>query len=389
MDRKVKLGIVGVGNMGTSHIKNIMTGKCPEIELTAVADVLPERLEWAKSVCPTVNCYASAEELFDSGKAEAVLIAVPHYFHPPYAIECMKRGLHVITEKPAGVYGLQVLEMMKVADEHPELVFGIMMNQRTNCVYRKMREIVKSGEMGEIRRTNWIITDWYRPQAYYNSSEWRATWAGEGGGVLLNQCPHNLDLWQWICGMPKKLTAKMYFGKWHDIEVEDDVTAFVEYENGATGVFIATTGDVPGTNRFEISLDRGKLLVENKKLYMWKASMTEQEWSATNTEQIYGKPPIEYSEVETDGQNPKHPGVLNAFAGAILRGEPLVADGREGINGLTISNALHLSAWLGKEVTLPLDHELFYSELQKRVATSRHKDPVAHVVANTEGTYSS
>ena len=268
MDKKVRLGLVGVGNMGTSHVRNIANGYCPEVELTAIADILPGRREWAKETCPDIACFDTAEGLFDSGLVDAVLIAVPHYLHPPFAIECMKRGIHVLSEKPAGVYTKQVKEMMKVADE-TNVVFGLMFNQRTNCVYRKMREIIQSGEMGQIRRTNWIITDWYRTQAYYNSGGWRATWSGEGGGVLLNQCPHNLDLWQWICGMPVKVSAHMHFGKWHDIEVEDDVTAYVEYENGATGVFIASTGDAPGTNRFEVTLDYGKLVVENGELKMW------------------------------------------------------------------------------------------------------------------------
>lgn len=267
-------------------------------------------------------------------------------------------------EKPAGVYTKQVLEMNDCAKEH-DVVFGIMMNQRTNCIYRKMREIVQSGELGAIRRTNWIITNWYRSQAYYDSGDWRATWRREGGGVLLNQCPHNLDLWQWICGMPKTVRAHLHFGKWHDIEVEDDVTAYVEYENGATGVFITTTGDAPGTNRFEISMEKGKLIAEGDTLTMWKSEISEPEFSATNQQQ-FGYMSFKQSVVETDGENPRHVGVLNAFASAILHGTKLVAEGIEGINGLTISNAMHLSAWLDKTVSIDeFDHELYYEELMK------------------------
>lgn len=270
--------------------------------------------------------------------------------------------------------------------KNSNVVFGMMFNQRTDHIYRKMREIVQSGELGQIRRTNWIITNWYRPQAYYDSGAWRATWSGEGGGVLLNQCPHNLDLWQWICGMPVKIHAKMHFGKWHDIEVEDDVTACVEYENGATGVFITSTGDTPGTNRFEILLDKGKLVSENGKLYMWKLEQSEPEFSKTN-KQAFGEPKAEFVEAETDGSSEQHVGVLNAFAGAILRGTPLVAGGEEGINGLMISNAMHLSAWLDKEIELPFDEDLFYEELMKRVKTSRRKEGFQSVVADTSGTY--
>ena len=383
--KKVRLGILGLGNMGASHAKKLVEGRCPEIEVTAVCDVKSDRLDWAKEALGEgVALFHDGDTMMDSGLIDALMVAVPHYDHPTYAIKAMKKGLHVLIEKPAGVYTNQVLEMNKVADEC-DVVFAIMMNQRTNALYRKMREIVKSGELGAIRRTSWIITNWYRPQAYYDSGDWRATWSGEGGGVLLNQCPHNLDLWQWICGMPAKISAHLHFGKWHDIEVEDDVTAYVEYPNGATGTFITTTGDVPGTNRFEITCEKGKIIADasdkEESLIMWKSEIGEPEFSKTNTAP-FGKPVFEKIEVETDGENPQHMGVFRAFAAHILRGEPLIADGREGINGLTISNAMHLSAWTGKEIDVAtFDHELYEAELMKRVATSRRKTTVSSAVA--------
>ena len=374
--------------MGSGHAGNIKNGSCPEIELVALADINPERLAWAKeqNYAENITYFNTAEEMLDSGLINACVIAVPHYDHTKYAIECMKRGIHVMVEKPAGVYTKQVREMNEEAEKHPEVVFGMMFNQRTNCVYRKLRELVQSGEYGEIRRTNWIITDWYRPQFYYNSGDWRATWSGEGGGVLLNQCPHQLDLWQWICGMPIKVESHLHFGKWHDIEVEDDVTTYVEYANGATGVFITTTGDAHGTNRFEIQMDRAKFVVENNKLIMTEYEMTEQEFSRTNTIP-FNTVKSTVSEVETDGENPQHVGVLNAWADAILRGGKLVADGREGVNGLRLSNAIHLSSFLGKAVEIPFDEDLFYDELMKRVATSKLKTNVKQIYADTSNTY--
>lgn len=386
MDKKVRLGIIGVGNMGSGHAKSVTLGKCPDFELVAVADIKPERLAKIKELNPNVTCFDTAEAMLDSGMIDACMVCVPHYSHPKYTIECMKRGIHVMCEKPAGVYTKQVREMTEESKKHPDVVFGMMFNQRTNCIYRKMRELVKSGEYGNIRRTNWIITDWYRPQAYYDSGDWRATWSGEGGGVLLNQCPHQLDLWQWICGMPKKVEAHLQYGRWHDIEVEDDVTTYVEYENGATGVFITSTGDAHGTNRFEIQLDRAKLVAENGKLYMTEYEISEPEFSKTN-KIPFGNLPAKTFEVETDGKNPQHVGVINAWGGAILRGEPLVAGGCEGIYGLTLSNAMHLSSWLGKEITLPFDEDLYYNELMKRVATSKRKESVNEVVADTSNTY--
>ena len=378
---KIRLGILGVGNIGRDHVKRIVDGKCPEIELCAVCDLKEDRLDYARELAgEALPIFKSAEEMMDSGLVDSVLISVPHYDHPKFAMMAMEKGLHVLIEKPAGVYTKQVIEMNEFAKKH-DVKFGIMMNQRTNCIYRKMREIVQSGELGEIRRTNWIITDWYRSQAYYDSGDWRATWSGEGGGVLLNQCPHNLDLWQWICGMPKTVYAHMHYGKWHDIEVEDDVSAYVEYANGATGMFITSTGDCPGTNRFEITLDKGKLIAEGNKLMMWKSDISEREFSATN-KSPFGAMKFKISEVETDGENPQHAGVMNAFASAILHGTPLVAEGIEGIRGLSLSNAMHLSSFTGKTVEIDkLDHELFYNELMKRVATSRRKTDVTETVA--------
>ncbi|MBE5817110.1 MAG: Gfo/Idh/MocA family oxidoreductase [Clostridiales bacterium] len=382
--KKVKLGIIGIGNMGSGHAGNIKGGKCPDFDIVAIADINEERLNWAKEqkYNEGITYFNDAIEMLDSGLIDACLITVPHYDHPRFAIECMKRSIHVMLEKPAGVYTKQVLEMNTEAKKHPEVIFGMMFNQRTNCVYRKLKELVDSGEYGEIRRTNWIITNWYRPQAYYNSGGWRATWAGEGGGVLLNQCPHQLDLWQWICGMPKKVRAHLHYGKWHDIEVEDDVTAYVEYENGATGVFITSTGDACGTNRLEIQMDRAKFVVENDVLSMDEYDISEKVFTKEN-QKPFGSPAITHKMPETDGENQQHIGILNAWADAILRGGNLVAHGEEGINGLILSNAMHLSSFLDKEIELPFDDELYYNELMKRVASSRKKENVSSVFADT------
>ena len=383
----LRLGIIGAGNMGSGHAKNITAGMCPDIVITAMADRKESRRDWIRDNVPGAQIFAEGSELIASGAADAVLIAVPHYQHPPLAIEAFEHGLHVMCEKPAGVYTLQVREMMAAADRHPELTFGMMFNQRTNCVYRKMKEMLEAGELGKIKRMNWIVTDWYRTQFYYDSGAWRATWAGEGGGVLLNQCPHQLDLLQWLCGLPVKVHSFIHEGKWHDIEVEDDVTAYLEFEGGATGVFVTTTGDAPGTNRLEITGTRGKLVCENDKLIFDRLDVDEREWCATSKEG-FAKPGCQRIEVETDGQNLQHVAVLNAFAAHIERGEPLVADGREGINGLMLSNAIHLSGWTGETVSLPIDEERFLDLLNERRATSRLKED-NDVVLDTAGSYGS
>ena len=383
---KIRLGVIGVGNMGRSHCKNIKDGKCPEIELVAIADNNPKRIQAMKDEgYENVACFLDADDMMDSGLIDSVLVAIPHYDHAKYAIKAMKRGLHVMVEKPAGVYTKQVREMNAVA-EQSNVVFAMMFNQRTNHIYRKTKELVSSGQLGALRRVNWIITNWYRPQRYYDSGDWRATWSGEGGGVLLNQCPHQLDLLQWICGLPVSVQAFMKFGQWHDIEVEDDVTAYMEFENGATGCFITSTGDAFGTNRLEIQLEKGKIVVENDEIKAWEYAMSEPEFSRT-TEQPFAVMEKKELELETDGKNEQHYGVMNAFAGAILHGESLVARGEEGINGLMLSNAMHLSTWTESKVILPIDEELYYEELMKRVKTSRRKTTTVEVVADTSNTY--
>lgn len=382
---QVRLGIIGIGNMGSGHVKNILEAELSQLTITAVADRQESRRTWVKEhLTESVAIFEEGTELIDSGTCDAVLIVVPHYQHPELTIYALNHGLHVLCEKPAGVYTKQVREMNEAAKKS-DRVFAMMFNQRTNSIYRKMHELVTGGELGAIKRVNWIVTDWYRTQSYYDSGSWRATWDGEGGGVLLNQCPHNMDLIQWICGMPSKVRAFCHNGKWHDIEVEDDVTAYMEYPNGATGVFVTTTADAPGTNRFEVTLEMGKLVCEDNKLTLYKLSENERTFCKT-AKGGFDTPECTITEVETDGLNEQHMGVIKAFANRILHGTPLVADGVEGINGLTLSNAMHLSSWLEKDIELPFDEDLFLEELTKRRMASKKKEGTG-VVFSTEGSY--
>lgn len=372
MSRKtVRYGIIGVGNMGRAHAISLL-GEIQGAELGAVCDTDPTRLEWAKEQLPeSVKHYATPAELLAAQDVDAILIATPHYDHPTLAIEALNAGYHVLIEKPAGVYTKAVREMNEAAAAHPELKFGIMYNQRTNPLYQKLKELIQSGELGEIRRTNWIITDWYRTQSYYNSGGWRATWGGEGGGVLLNQDPHQLDLWQWTIGMmPTRVRAFCHFGKYRNIEVEDDVTAYVEYENGATGLFVTTTGEAPGTNRFEITGDNGKIVIENGTLTFWRLRVPEPEFNA-NFEEGFGAPECWKCEIPVEsGGGEQHKGILRNFTRAILHDEPLLAPGEEGIRGLTLSNAMYLSTWTDNWVELPIDEEKFHEMLTEKINNS-------------------
>ena len=383
----VKFGIIGVGNMGRGHTEHFVTGKIKGGKLTALCDTNPQKLEAVREmVGDDVALYDNDDAFFANADVDAVLIATPHYDHPPLAVRAFEKGWHVLVEKPAGVYTKQVREMNEAAQKSGK-VFGIMYNQRTNPLYQKVRQLVQGGELGEMKRFIWIITNWYRPQSYYDSSTWRATWKGEGGGVLLNQDPHQLDMWQWITGMPTRVRAFMKFGSHRNIEVEDDVTAYAEYANGATGLFVTATHEAPGTNRLEISGDRGRIVVENDTITYHRNVIGEAQFNA-EWKGGFGFPECWECKIPIKGETTGHAGIVNDFISAVEKGTPLLAPGVEGINGLTISNALHLSAWTDDWVDLAtLDEDKFYDMLQEKIRDSKFVKQENDVVLNVKGTH--
>lgn len=363
---KVRIGIIGYGRMGSQHTKSFLDNKIPNAVLTAIADTDPKRVEEAKKVCgDKVSYFQNGYDLIHSGLVDAIIPTVPHYYHPSLCIEAFHAGLNALCEKPAGVYTKQV-EMMNEEAKKSGKVFGIMYNQRTNPLYIKARDLVKSGELGELIRTNWIITNWYRSQSYYDQSTWRARWKGEGGAVLLNQNPHNLDLFQWICGMPTRVKADMWFGKYRNIEAEDEVYALVEYPNGAVGSYITATSDTPGTNRLEITGTKGKLVIENDTIVFYRLREDSVSFNARYKGGI-GQPEVWKCEIPVKGTYTSHPGIIKNFCDAILTGAKLIAPGEEGILGLSISNAMHMSAFKGGVwVDLPLDGDEYMEMLKEK-----------------------
>ncbi len=356
--RKIRIGIIGIGNMGSAHAACIGRGEIEGMVLTAVCDIALERRQWAASTFSDaetpVTIFEDYNELLQSGLVDGVIIATPHKLHPVIAKAAFSAGFHVLTEKPAGVSVSQVQEMNRAARASGK-AFGIMFNQRTNELFAKAKELVQSGALGVPKRLVWIITNWYRTQGYYNSGGWRATWDGEGGGVLLNQAPHNLDIWQWIFGMPSRIYATCAVAKYHDIQVEDDATIMAEYANGASAMFITTTGELPGTNRLELSGDKGKIVIENNKLTFWQLSYDERSYcfSSAGTP----APEVKVTEFVPAGTETAHKGILQNFANHILKGEPLLAPGQDGVYSLQLSNAAYLSSWTEQWVTLPMDEE--------------------------------
>jgi predicted dehydrogenase len=379
MTSTVRLGIIGLGAQGSMYAKFISDGLVPNMVVGAIADPDPAKAAVAAELYPGAAFFEDHIALLDSGTVDAVVTCVPHFLHPRMGIDALSRGIHALLEKPAGVYTKQVAELNALAASKPELSFGIMFNQRNNPLYVRLKEIVDSGEIGRILRTNWIITNWWRPQGYYDQSDWRATWGGEGGGVLVNQAPHQLDLWQWICGVPNSVYAKVAFGYRRTIAVEDEVTALVDYGNGATGVFITATHELTGTDRFEIVGDQGKIVVEGSKTaIVTRLNRPERELSENmdmedvrrlftgqfDVSELYTQETIEFD----SAWGAQHSGVLENFAANILDGTPLLAPGSDGITGVRLANAIHLSAWTGREVSLDFDEDEFLSELNRRIA---------------------
>jgi predicted dehydrogenase len=372
----VKLGIVGIGTMGTIHAQSVMDGKIPRCKLTAVCDPKVERLD----PFPSAEGFLSVEDFLRSSGTDAVLIATPHYSHTDIGIRALESGRHVLVEKPISVHKSDA-ERLVAAHHSSEQVFAAMFNQRTDPFYLKLRQLVQSGDLGAIRRVNWTITDWFRTEAYYQSSDWRATWAGEGGGVLLNQCPHNLDLIQWIFGMPERVRAFCHFGRYHDIEVEDDVTAYLEYSDGMTAIFSASTGEAPGTNRLEVAAEQGKVVIENDSFLFTRNEVPMSEFSRTDPGR-FSAPATWEIRIPITSHGPQHNGVLVNFVSAILERTPLVAPAREGLNSLELANAFLLSTLENRSVELPIDGALFEEHLLKLIASSGQKAKVSKAVSD-------
>lgn len=355
MKKTIKIGIVGVGNIGSVHLNTIITNQIEGGTLGGLCDIDKEKLSALKEKHPQIPVFEKYEDLINSG-IDAVIIATPHYLHPTIAEYAIERGVHVLTEKPFGVFTKGGKQLCQKAEDKG-VVFGIMLNQRVNKLYTLAKKLIDKGEIGKIQRNVWIITNWYRTQQYYESDSWRGSYTGEGGGVLLNQAPHNLDLWQWLCGMPKTIYAVCKNGKYHNISVEDEATIIAEYENGATGTFITTTGDKYGTNRLEISGECGSILLEKGKLIL----------------QRDGQKLRTFRDKEYNG----HKEIIKDFVNAIVKGKELIAPATEGLKSLEISNCAYLSSYKGEVVALPIDENEFLSfleEMQKKEHPVSKKD---------------
>ncbi len=373
--KAVRIGIIGLGNMGRFHADYLLGKQVPRCELTAVSDALPANLERFRQL----KTFTNSHDLIHSGEVDAVIIATPHFLHTTIGIEALERGLHVLVEKPISVHKADC-ERLLGAHRQAGQVFAAMFQMRTDPRFKKIKHLIASGELGEIARVNWIITDWFRTNAYFASGGWRATWKGEGGGVLLNQCPHNLDLLQWFCGQPVAVRGFCQLGRYHPIEVEDQVTAYLEFANGATGVFVTSTGEAPGTNRLEIAGDKGRLVFECGKLLFTRNEKPMRQFCAESGGG-FARPDVWQVEIPADGAGPKHTEITRNFIDAILDGAPLIAPAAEGMNSVELANAMLYSSLIGETVALPLDGAAYEKRLNQLIAGSTMKKPEVQVVA--------
>ena len=368
--KKVKFGIIGTGGMGRSHLSSMVT--LDSVDIVALCDVNRESVE---SLAAEHSCraYTDYRDLLEAGDCEAVLVATPHYQHADIGIACLDAGLHVIVEKPICVDKAEA-ERLIAAHRDPKQLFSSVFNLRSMPTFRKIKQLITDGELGQISRINWIVTDWFRTEFYYRSAEWRATWAGEGGGLLVNQCPHQLDMLYWLFGMPSRVRGFCHFGKWHDIEVEDDVTAYMEYANGATGVFIGSTGEFPGTNRLEISAEMGKVVLENNKLTFGRLESSVREY-CRDAEEVWGRPEARNVDIPCEEGGNGSFEILKNFIDAILNGTGLIAPAKEGVYSVELANAILQSSVTDATVELPLDGRAFKETLNKLAANSTRRRP--------------
>ncbi len=375
---KLRLGLIGLGNIGRHHATYLLEGRVPRCELTAVCATTPAKLEpyYARKIRVSTD----ALELIRSGAIDAVLIATPHYEHTALGIAALEAGLHVMVEKPISAHKADAMRLLECAGNHPEQIFAGMFQLRMEPRYAKLRALLEGGELGQVQRVNWINTDWFRTESYYASGGWRATWKGEGGGVLLNQCLHNLDVLAWLLGMPSRVRGFCQFGRWHKIEVEDQVTAYFEFPNGATGTFISSTGEAPGTNRLEIAGTRGRVVLENGRLTFTKNETDALEWSRTATVG-FSKPDVWNIDIPFSDAAHQHALLMQNFVAAALDGAPLIAPGLEGLNSVELANAIVFSSLRNETLELPLDGNAWEEKLGELIAGSTLQKETREVAA--------
>lgn len=366
-NEKVRAVVIGFGGMGRQYVSMIHEGQIEGMELAGVCCRNAAGQAEIKSLYPKANIYRDVAATFEhAGEFDAVVIVTPHTTHVEIGKMAAKAGKHILMDKPAGVTTKEVKELIAAAHK-AGISFSMIFNTRFSGAYEKVKEMLLEGTAGKLVRAVWICNTWYRTPAYHRSAPWRSTWKGECGGLLINQCQHYLDIWQWLLGMPDQVYASVDYGKYNDFTVDDSVDLQFFYENGLHGTFISASGETPSVNRLELWGTKGRLcLKDGVKLTFDENVMSTEEFARVNTD-IYGKLDHRIREISVKPQGETgYRRLFQNFTDHIRKGVPLLTDGNDGLRTLTLANGAYLSSWLGRKVDFPIDDDEYARRLEEK-----------------------
>lgn len=375
----IRTAIIGVGVMGKKYAEMITAGRVRNMYLSAVVARRDSIQEWAEGLTNTngvkPKVYTSANDLFNNpDEYDAVLIVTPHRTHPDFARRAFQQGKHVICDKPAGITIGQAVQMAKDA-KAADRIYGMIFHQRRYPKYNKIKEMLEAKELGDLSRIMLVNSRYFRTASYHRSGSWRSSWCGEGGGALINQGAHILDIWQWLFGMPNEIYADIPFGKYNSFMVDDEATIHMRYKDDMTAVFMLTTGEAIWEERLEIIGSKGKILLENDTLHIWRYSSDSNEY--IKTQQVTSRENMECLEEIIQFEKAEEPYVqmLENFADAVISNDAsiLTASGESAVNQMMLTNAAYYSAWKGCRVQLPLNAEDYEKALEEQCALERNK----------------
>lgn len=369
---QVSVALIGFGGMGRIYAQMIFAGLAPGMKLAGVCCRNEEGQLLLKEKFPGVAVYMDAEDMASHGEDyDAVIIVTPHTTHIPIGWQFARLGKHILMDKPAGISAGEVEDLVRYCEEQG-LAFSMIFNNRQLPIFRAVKEKLDSGILGTLHRAVWVCNDWYRSPAYHASAGWRSSWAGECGGMMVNQNPHFLDMWNWFFGLPDKVYASMEFGRYNDFLVDDAIDLQLHYDSGFHGTFVSATGEAPGINRLEIWGSKGRLTMEGNKITLAENELSVEEFGRINQEK-FAKIPYSVTEETFDGQVNPYGIIMSNFANHLLHGEELLTTGRDGLRQIQLANAIYVSGWEERKVTLPVEEKCYLDGLTARQEAERNR----------------
>ena len=337
------------------------------INVVAACD---NRAEPGKQRAAEIGCafYEDYRAMLAETKPDVAIIVTPHPLHPSIAIDCLRAGCHVLVEKPMAIDVASADRMVAEADTCGRTL-AINFQHRLRPAVEKARQLVVEGAIGALVRTL-SIEPWFRTAYYYRTADWRAKWTSEGGGVLLNQAPHTLDILCHLAGLPRKVWGWTRT-RYHSIQVEDTAQAMFEYPNGAPGYLTVSTVEVGVAPHLQIIGEKGAIELVGNQLTIYRSTPSSREYMLTSAE-MFGKPETSSETLEIPDTSGAHLAVYRDFKAALRDGRQPRCNGREGIMSLELANAITLSSYADRAVTLPLDRAA-YSELLSDLQAGKRK----------------